>query len=155
MRIASLVGTLACIVSFAIGSYFGLERGTVRNDIIATTFRETTTAFKETVREYLTLEKAMRESLPAYHLAQATPYLPQSQMTIAVFHGRYKRWEDLARQIRDQIGEPHPKQEHPRKERPAPASQQDVRNQWPQQRDLRDQLLLRVVEEKPQPHRTS
>jgi hypothetical protein len=97
MRIVSLVGMLACIMSFAIGSYFGLERAGIRNDIIAT-------AFKETIREYLILEQAIRESLPAYHLAQATPHLPQSQMTIAIFRGRYNRWEDLARQIRDQIG---------------------------------------------------
>lgn len=138
MRIVSLVGTLACIVSFSIGSYFGLERTGIRNDIIAT-------AFKEMVREYLILEQAMRESLPAYHLAQATPHLLQSQMTIAIFRGRYNRWENLARQIRDRIGEPHPKWEHLHKERPAPTSQQDVHNQWSQQKDLRDHALLHVV----------
>jgi len=144
MRIASLVGTLVCIVSFAIGSYFGLERGTARNDIIVT-------GFKEMVREYLTLEQMMRESFPAYNLARATPHLPQSQMTIAVFHGRHNRWEYLAYQIREQIGEPHPKQERPRRVQPAPTLQQDVRNQWSQQRDLRDQSLLHVAGEKFRP----
>ena len=115
MRIAVLVGTLACIVSFALGSYFGQERGLAQNHITAT-------VFKENVRTYLILEQELWESLPAYHRAQATPYLPQSQMTIVIFHAQYERLEDLARQIRDQTGVPHPEPERRRMEPPAEAS---------------------------------